>query len=268
MGEKITYKTPEEIERIRESSLLVSKTLGLVGDLIQPGVSTLVLDQKAEEFIRDHNGIPAFKNYKPSFSETPFPASLCISINDEVVHGMPSKDRLLKEGDIVSVDCGVLLNEFFGDSAYTFAVGEINAKRRKLLEVTKESLMKGIERAIDGNPLGEVSFAIQRHAETYGFSVVREMVGHGLGRNLHEPPEVPNFGRRKSGVKLHKGMVLAIEPMINMGRRHIKVASDGWTVYATDHQPSAHFEHTIVVREGKAEVLTTFEFIEKGLVRG
>jgi len=259
---KVTYKTPEEVERIRESSLLVSKTFGELKKHIRPGISTLELDQIAETFIRDHKAIPAFKNYNASFSDTPFPGSLCISINEEVVHGIPSARRFLKEGDIVSIDCGVLLNGYYGDSAYTFSVGEVSSKKRRLMQVTKESLYKGIEQAVEGKRVGDISYAVQKHAEAYGYSIVREMVGHGLGKRLHEPPEVPNFGRRKSGMKLKEGMVIAIEPMINMGRRFIDVAPDGWTIYAKDRQPSAHYEHSVLVGKNKAEILSTFEYIE------
>ena len=258
----ITLKTEKEIELIKESSLLVGKTLGEVNKHIRPGVNTLELDKIAEEFIRDHGAIPAFKDYNPSFGSSPFPYSLCISVNEEVVHGMPSSKRNLKEGDIVSIDCGVYMNGYYGDSAYTFAVGEISSKKRRLMDVTKQSLYKGIEKAIDGNHLGDVSNAIQRHVEAFGYSIVREMVGHGLGSNLHEPPEVPNYGRRRSGLKLQEGMVLAIEPMVNLGRRFIKIAEDEWTVFATDRLPSAHYEHAIVIRKGKAEILSTFEYIE------
>ena len=262
MSEQVTYKTRDEVELIRQSSLLVGKTLGEIGKMIEPGVSTFALDRMAEEFIRDHGGVPAFKDYDASFGDTPFPYSLCTSVNEEVVHGMPSRNRILQEGDIISVDCGVFMNGYYGDSAYTFSVGEISGKKQRLLEVTKAALYRGIEKAVSGNRMGEISNAIQKYAEAYGYSIVREMVGHGLGKELHEPPEVPNYGRRRSGDKLKEGMVLAIEPMINMGRRHIKVASDGWTVYATDRKPSAHYEHTVLIRKGKAEILTTFEFIE------
>lgn len=258
----IILKTEAEIDAIRESSLLVSKTLGEVKKWIEPGVSTLKLDKIAEAFIRDHGGKPAFKDYLPDFAETPFPFSLCVSINEEVVHGFSSEARVLQDGDIVSVDCGVEMNGFFGDSAYTFAVGEISAKKQRLLDVTKSSLYKGLEKAIAGNRLGEVSNAIQRHVELYGYSIVKEMVGHGLGRNLHEPPEVPNYGKRRSGPRLKTGMVLAIEPMVNIGRGDIDVADDGWTVFAKDYSASAHFEHSIVIRNGKAEQLSTFDFIE------
>jgi len=258
----ISYKTPEEVELIRESSLLVGKTLGEVGKHVKPGVSTLELDTIAETFIRDHGAIPAFKNYQASFGETPFPGTLCTSLNEEVVHGMPSAKQVLSEGDIISIDCGVKLNGYYGDSAYTFAVGEISAKKKRLMDVTKAALYKGIEKAVAGNRLGDVSNAIQRHVEGYGYSVVREMVGHGLGKNLHEPPEVPNYGRKRSGLALKEGLVIAIEPMINMGKRFIKIAQDGWTVFSTDRQPSAHYEHCIVIRKGEPEILSTFEFIE------
>jgi methionyl aminopeptidase len=258
----ITLKSEAEIDAIRESSLLVSKTLGEVKKWVEPGVSTLKLDKIAEAFIRDHGGRPAFKDYLPDFADTPFPFSLCVSINQEVVHGFSSDDRVLEDGDIVSIDCGVEMNGFFGDSAYTFPVGNISAKKQRLLDVTKSSLYKGLEKAVDGNRLGEVSNAIQRHVELYGFSIVKEMVGHGLGRNLHEPPEVPNYGKRRSGPKLKSGMVLAVEPMVNLGRGDIDVAEDGWTVFAKDLSASAHFEHSIVIRNGKAEQLSTFDFIE------
>ncbi|MEL6676244.1 MAG: type I methionyl aminopeptidase [Bacteroidota bacterium] len=262
MSEQVILKTEEEIALIRESSLLVGKTLGEVSKNIKPGVTTMELDTIAETFIRDHGAIPAFKDYNPSFGESPFPSTLCTSVNEQVVHGMPSTSVVLEEGDIISVDCGVLMNGYFGDSAYTFAVGEISSKKRRLMEVTKQSLYKGIEKAKAGNRLGDVANAIQRHAELYGYSIVREMVGHGLGKNLHEPPEVPNYGKRRTGLKLKEGMVLAIEPMINLGRRFIDIAGDGWTVFATDKSPSAHYEHCIVIRKDKAEVLSTFEFIE------
>lgn len=262
MSEQITYKTQDEVELIRQSSLLVGKTLGELKKMIEPGVSTLQLDRMAEEFIRDHGGVPAFKDYEASFGDTPFPFSLCTSVNEEVVHGMPSRDRILADGDIISIDCGVYMNGYYGDSAYTFAVGEISSKKKRLMDVTKSALYRGIEKAVAGNRMGEISNAIQKYAEAYGFTIVREMVGHGLGQHLHEPPEVPNYGRRRSGERLKEGMVLAIEPMINLGRRHIKVASDGWTVYATDRKASAHYEHTVLIRKGKPEILTTFEFIE------
>ncbi|MEO0896058.1 MAG: type I methionyl aminopeptidase [Bacteroidota bacterium] len=262
LKDKVIIKTEEEIDLIRQSSLLVGKTLGELKKHIVPGVTTHKLDTIAEEFIRDHGAIPGFKDYAPSFGDSPFPYTLCTSVNEEVVHGMPSPKRELREGEIISIDCGVLMNGYYGDSAYTFPVGEISSKVQRLMTVTKESLYKGIEKAVAGNRLGEISYAVQKHAEQYGYSVVKEMVGHGLGENLHEPPEVPNYGRRRSGMKLPEGLVIAIEPMINMGKRGIKVAADGWTVYATDRLPSAHYEHCVVVRKGKAEILSTFEFIE------
>lgn len=263
MSDKPTIKTEEEVELIRQSSLLVGNTLAEVARYIRPGVSTMELDQIAETFIRDHGATPAFKNHAPSFSQTPFPGTLCTSLNEVVVHGMPSGEAVLKEGDIISVDCGVLMNGYYGDSAYTFPVGEVDARVSRLLRATKQSLYKGIEKAVEGARVGDISHAVQRHVEQMGYSVVREMVGHGLGKNLHEPPEVPNYGRRRSGTKLKAGMVLNIEPMINLGRRFIQVATDGWTVYATDYKPSAHFEHTVVIRKDHAEILSTFDFIEQ-----
>lgn len=254
----IFLKTEEEIELLRISNQLVGKTHGEVAKCIAPGVSTLKLDQVAEEFIRDNGAIPAFKGYGD------FPNTLCVSVNDMVVHGIPSSYEL-RDGDIVSVDCGVLKNGFFGDSAYTFAVGEIAPEVEALLKVTKESLYKGIEAAIENQRLGDVGYAIQKHCEDHGYSVVREMVGHGIGKNLHEDPQVPNYGKRGRGTKLKEGMVLAIEPMINLGKRNIKIESDGWTAKTTDGKASAHFEHSVVVRKGKAEILSTFEFIEEAL---
>lgn len=254
----IFLKTEEEIELLRISNQLVGKTHGEVAKYIAPGVSTLKLDQVAEEFIRDNGAIPAFKGYGD------FPNTLCVSVNDMVVHGIPSSYEL-RDGDIVSVDCGVLKNGFFGDSAYTFAVGEIAPEVEALLKVTKESLYKGIEAAIENQRLGDVGYAIQKHCEDHGYSVVREMVGHGIGKNLHEDPQVPNYGKRGRGTKLKEGMVLAIEPMINLGKRNIKIESDGWTAKTTDGKASAHFEHSVVVRKGKAEILSTFEFIEEAL---
>ena len=262
----VEIKTEDEIEKIRQSSLLVGRTLGEVAKLIRPGVKTITLDDIAEQFIRDNGGIPAFLNYKSSASESPFPFSLCISVNEEVVHGMPGKDKYLQEGDIVSVDCGVLMNGFFGDSAFTFEVGEAAPKKKRLLKITRESLYKGIEQAIEGNRLGDVSSAIQFHAESNGFSIVQEMVGHGIGKNLHEPPEVPNYGRRKTGIELKEGMVIAIEPMVNMGKRRIILGKDGWTILAADRLPSAHFEHTVVVRKGQPEILSSFDSIDLNLI--
>lgn len=255
---KIYYKSPEEIELIRESSLLVSKTLAEVAKIIAPGVTTLALDKLAYEFIKDHGAIPAFLNYGG------FPNSLCISPNEQVVHGIPN-DYVIKEGDLISVDCGVIKNNFFGDSAYTFSIGEVDAEKQKLVKVTQECLSLAIDKAVVGMRIGDIAFAVQNHAETNGFGVVRELVGHGVGVKLHEKPEVPNYGKRGSGVKLEEGMVIAIEPMINAGVASIKFWSDGWTVTTKDNKSSAHFEHTVAVKRGKADVLSTFSLIEKVL---
>ena len=254
----IYYKTEEEIDLIRNSSLLVAKTHAEIAGLIKPGVTTLALDKIAEEFIRDNGGAPAFKGYGG------FPNTLCMSPNDLVVHGIPN-DRVLEDGEILSVDCGVVMNGYFGDSAFTYEVGEVDAETKQLLKVTKESLYKGIEMAVSGNRIGDIGYAVQKHAESFGYGVVRELVGHGVGKNLHESPEVPNYGRRGRGAKLQEGLVIAIEPMINMGTRKIMQHNDGWTITTIDNKPSAHFEHTIVVRKGKAEILSSFEEIEKKL---
>jgi len=255
---KIVYKTAEQIELIKESSLLVSKTHAEIAKVIKEGVTTKYLNKVAEEFIRDNQAIPAFLNYNG------FPYTLCISLNDQVVHGFPSNYEL-KSGDIVSVDCGVIKNKFFGDSAYTFSIGEISAEAEKLIQVTKECLRLGIEKAIVGNRIGDIGFAVQQHAEQNGFGVVKELVGHGVGFALHEKPEVPNYGKRGSGIKLEEGMVLAIEPMINAGRAGVKFWDDGWTVSTIDKKPSAHFEHTVAVKRSKADQLSTFEYIEEVL---
>ena len=257
----IYYKTSEEIELIRESSLLVAKSLAEVAKIIRAGITTLELDKRAEEYIRDNGGIPAFKGYSG------FPNTLCISPNSQVVHGIPG-NTVLEDGDIISVDCGVLKNGFYGDSAYTFPIGEVKPETLKLLECTKESLYRGIEKAVLGQRLGDVSAAIQDYAEENGFSVVREMVGHGIGKNLHEKPEVPNYGKRGSGIKLNEGLVIAIEPMINQGKKGIRQESDGWTITTIDGMPSAHFEHTIAIRKGKADILSSFAFIEEVLNKG
>lgn len=251
-------KTEEEIELIRESSLLVGKTLAEVAKIIEPGVDTIKLDTIAEEFILDNGGVPGFKGLYD------FPNTLCISVNSQVVHGLPSK-KALKNGDIVSVDCGVLMNEFYGDVAYTFEVGEVSPEIRKLLEITKQCLNSGIEAAIAGNRIGDIGYAVQSVAESNGYGVVRELVGHGLGKQLHEEPQVPNYGRRGQGPKLKEGLVIAIEPMINMGKRHVKQDADGWAIVTKDGLPSAHFEHDVLVRKGKAEVLSTHEFVEEVL---
>ena len=254
----IHYRSEDEIDLIRESSLLVAKTHAEISVLIKPGVTTLQLDKIAEEFIRDNGGVPAFKGYSG------FPNTLCASINEQVVHGIPN-DNPLNEGDIISMDCGVVMDGYYGDSAYTYEVGEVSKEVKDLLIRTKESLYLGIQQAISGNRIGDIGFAIQKHVEQFRYGVVREMVGHGVGENLHEEPQVPNYGKRGRGIKLNEGMVIAIEPMINMGSREIKQLSDGWTIITADKKYSAHFEHTIVVRKGKAEVLSSFEEIEKRL---
>jgi methionyl aminopeptidase len=256
----VNLKTEEEVNLVRQSSLLVGKTLAAVAERIEPGITTLELDALAESFIRDHGAEPGFKGYNG------FKHTLCTSVNDVVVHGIPNQVPL-REGDIVSVDCGVKWNGFFGDSAYTFAVGEIKPEIAQLLTVTHQCLLAGIAQAVAGRRVGDISFAVQQHAENHGYGVVRELVGHGVGRNLHEAPEVPNFGKRGSGLMMKEGLVIAIEPMINMGTRNVKQLRDGWTVSTADGKPSAHFEHTVVVREGKAEVLSSFEWIEKTLAK-
>ncbi len=254
----IYLKTKEEIELLRESNMLVAKTHGEIAKWIGPGVTTLKLDKIAEEFIRDHGGEPAFLNYHG------FPNSLCMSVNEQVVHGIPN-DKPLEDGDIVSVDCGVLLNGYYGDSAYTFGVGNISSDAAGLMKVTKESLYKGIEQAVEGKRIGDIGYAVQTHAEGHGYSVVREMVGHGVGKDLHESPEIPNYGRRGNGVKLKEGMVIAIEPMINLGKRHIVQEADGWTVRTRDRKVSAHFEHTLAVGKNEADILSSFKFVEEVL---
>jgi len=255
----IFYKTGEEIELIRNSSLLVGKTLAELAKIIEPGVTTLDLDKVAEEFIRDHGAIPGFLGYGG------FPNSLCTSVNEAVVHGIPN-NQPLEDGDIVSVDCGVLMNEFYGDSAYTFEVGNVSKEVKRLLDVTKECLELAIEQTISGNRIGDIGYSVQQHAEKNGFGVVRELVGHGLGRGLHEKPEVPNYGKKGRGPKMKPGLVLAIEPMINLGKKEVSQLSDGWTIITKDKLPSAHFEHDVaILKDGKPEVLSSFEEIEKVL---
>jgi methionyl aminopeptidase len=253
----IFYKTDEEIELLRLSNQLVSKTLAEIAKIIRAGISTAELDKLAEVFIKDNKARPAFKGYNG------FPGSLCVSINEQVVHGIPSDKRIIQEGDIVSVDCGVVLNGYTGDSAYTFAIGDIPSDVRKLLLITKEALYKGIEQAAEGKRMGDIGSAIQNHVHRHGFSVVREMVGHGVGRDLHEDPQVPNYGKSGTGVKLKSGLVIAIEPMINLGKKNINQLKDGWTVVTADKKPSAHFEHSVAVRKDKTDILSTFEFIEE-----
>lgn len=256
---KVILKSAEEIVKLRESALLVSRTLAHVQKHIKPGISTIELDRIAEQFIVENNAKPAFKNYKASMSDVAFPCTLCTSVNEHVVHGIPN-DTILQEGDIISVDCGVELNGYFGDSAFTFEVGVVDDEKKKLLEVTKASLYKGIEQAVHGNRIGDIGFAVQNYVESFGYSVVRDLVGHGIGKNLHEPPEVPNFGARGRGLLLSEGLVIAIEPMINVGKKDIVVLKDRWTLAIKDKKPSAHFEHTVVVKKGEAEILTTFDF--------
>ncbi|MEQ3656792.1 MAG: type I methionyl aminopeptidase [Dokdonia sp.] len=254
----IIPKTREEIELMRESALIVSKTLGMLASEVQPGVTTLYLDKLAETFIRDHGAVPGFLGLYD------FPNSLCMSPNQQVVHGIPN-DTPLEEGDIISIDCGAVKNDFYGDHAYTFEVGEVAPEVKKLLEVTKASLYKGIEQLKVGNRVGDVGFAIQKYTEAYGYGVVRELVGHGLGRTMHEDPEMPNYGKRGRGKKFIEGMVVAIEPMINMGTKNIKQHSDGWTITTRDNQPSAHFEHDVAIIDGKPELLSTFGYIYQAL---
>lgn len=251
-------KTDDEVGLLRESNMLVSRTLAEVGSFIKPGITTLYLDKIAETFIRDNGGTPAFKGYGG------FPGTLCTSVNEEVVHGIPSK-YVLKDGDIVSVDCGVILNGWYGDSAYTFAVGEISDEIKRLLEFTRESLEDGVKEAISGNRIGDISNAVQAKAESGGYSVVRELVGHGLGKKLHETPEVPNYGKKGTGPKMEKGLVICIEPMINLGKKETCQMKDGWTIKTIDGKPSAHFEYAVAVDKGKADVLTTFKFVEEVL---
>jgi methionyl aminopeptidase len=260
MFDMVKIKTREEIELMRESALVVSRTLGLVAEEIKPGVTPLYLDKIAEEYIRDQGALPGFLGMYD------FPNTLCMSLNEAVVHGIPT-NKPLEEGDIISVDCGSFMNGFYGDHAYTFEIGEVDPAITRLLEVTKESLYKGIEQIRVGKRIGDIGFAIQEHAETNGYGVVRELVGHGLGRKLHEAPEVPNFGKRGKGKSIKEGMVLAVEPMINMGTKEISQLADGWTIVTADNKPSAHFEHDIAVIDGKPEILSTFKYVEEALAK-
>ena len=254
----IKIKTPEEIELMRESALVVSKTLGMLASEIKPGVNSLFLDKLAEEFIREQGAEPGFLGMYD------FPNTLNMSPNAQVVHGIPTSEPL-NEGDIISVDCGALKNGFYGDHAYTFEVGEVEPETRKLLKVTKESLYLGIRAFKAGNRVGDVAYAIQNYCESHGYGVVRELVGHGLGTKLHEGPEMPNYGRRGRGKKFIEGLVVAIEPMINMGTKNIKQLKDGWTILTADGQPSAHFEHNVAIVNGKPELLSTFQYIYEAL---
>ncbi|MBZ4657048.1 MAG: methionyl aminopeptidase [Bacteroidota bacterium] len=252
----IILKTDEEIELMRDANRLVGMTLGELSKHIKPGVTTLQLDKIAEEFIRDHGAYPAFLGYGG------FPNSICTSVNENIVHGIPDNTPL-KEGDIISIDCGTTKRGYTGDSAYTFCVGEVAGEVKKLLKITLESLYLGIEQAREGHRIGDIGYAIQQYCEKHGYSVVRELVGHGIGREMHEAPEVPNYGRRGTGPIIKNGMCIAIEPMINMGSKNVVFENDGWTVRTKDRKPAAHFEHTIAIHHGKPDILSTFEFIEE-----
>lgn len=254
----VKIKTKEEIELMRQSAQIVSRTLGLMAEKIAPGVTPLELDKIAYEYIKDQGAVPAFLGFNG------FPNSLCVSVNEAVVHGIPGNVPF-KEGDIVSIDCGAVKNEFYGDHAYSFAIGEISEEAKQLLRVTKESLYLGIAQMRVGNRIGDIGHAIQSYTEGYGYGVVRELVGHGLGKSMHEDPQVPNYGRRGSGKKIVNGMVLAIEPMINMGVREIAMLDDDWTIVTADNKYSAHFEHDVAVVDGKPDVLSTFDYVEEAL---
>ncbi|SHE48968.1 methionine aminopeptidase, type I [Psychroflexus salarius] len=254
----IIPKSEEEIELMRESALVVSKTLGMIAKEVKPGVTTLELDKKAEEFIRDHGAIPGFLGLYD------FPNTLCMSPNAQVVHGIPN-NKALEEGDIISIDCGAIKNNFYGDHAYTFEVGEVSKEVKQLLEVTKASLYKGIEQFKQGNRIGDVGFAIQKHAEKHGYGVVRELVGHGIGKTMHEDPEMPNYGKRGRGKRFVEGMTVAIEPMINLGTKRVKQLPDGWTILTADMKPSAHFEHDVALVNGEPKLLSTFDYIYEAL---
>ncbi len=254
----IIVKSKEEIEIMRESALVVSKTLGMLAKEVKPGVTTLYLDKLAEDFIRSHGAVPGFLGLYD------FPNTLCMSPNSQVVHGIPN-DQPLEEGDIISIDCGAIKNGFYGDHAYTFPVGEVTDDIKKLLQITKESLYEGIRQFKVGNRVGDVGYAIQQHCEKHGYGVVRELVGHGIGRKMHEDPEMPNYGKRGRGKKFIEGMVVAIEPMINLGTHRINQLSDGWTILTKDNKPSAHFEHDVAIVDGKPELLSTFQYIYDAL---
>jgi methionyl aminopeptidase len=257
----IFLKTEDEIELMRKANQLVGKTLGELAKHIKPGITTLQLDNIADEFIRDHGAVPTFKGFPNPFGG-PFPASICTSVNDVVVHGIPNSETVLKDGDIISVDCGTLLDGFNGDSCYTFCVGEVVSEIKELLKTTKESLYKGIEKAVAGNHLGDISSAVQDHCEAKGYGIVRELTGHGIGREMHEDPQVPNYGRRGNGILLKDGMCIAIEPMVTLGNRAIGLMPDRWSIRTRDGKVAAHFEHTITIRKDKAEILSSFEEVE------
>lgn len=254
----IIYKTADEIEVMREAAQIVSRTLGILAAEIQPGITPLKLDAIAEEYIRSQNAVPGFLGLYD------FPNTLCMSVNEAVVHGIPT-DKPLEDGDIISVDCGSIFEGFYGDHAYTFEVGEVKPEIKKLLQVTKECLDLGIAEVKTGNRIGDIGYAIQQHAEKHGYGVVRDLVGHGLGRTMHEDPQVPNFGRRGRGKKIQNGLTIAIEPMINMGTERVDQLSDHWTIVTGDRLPSAHFEHDVAVVDGKADILSTFKYVEEAL---
>lgn len=254
----IHYKTSEQIELMRQSAQVVSRTLGVIAEKIGPGVTSLELDKLAEEYIRDQGAVPGFLGFGG------FPNTLCMSVNEQVVHGIPCNTPF-KEGDIVSVDCGAVLNNYYGDHAYTFAIGEVKPEIKKLLRVTKESLYLGIRETVAGKRLGDIGAAIQEHAEKYGYGIVRELVGHGLGITMHEDPQVPNYGKRGRGKKIQEGLVIAIEPMVNLGTKDVIQLDDGWTIVTSDRMPSAHFEHDVAVVKGKPDILSTFSFVEDAL---
>jgi methionyl aminopeptidase len=259
----IYLKTDEEVELLREANLLIGRTLAELAKIIKPGVTTKQLDKVAEEFIRDNGAEPTFKGF-PNPYGGPFPASICTSVNEQVVHGIPN-DVPLQDGDIVSIDCGTRLNGFCGDSCYTFPVGEISPEVKNFLKTTKEALYKGIEQAVVGHRLGDISYAVQQHCEAQGYGVVREFVGHGVGHEMHEDPQVPNYGRRGNGILLKSGLCIAIEPMITMGTKDIYMQEDRWGIVTRDKKPAAHYEHSLCVRKGKADILSSFDEIEKVL---
>lgn len=258
----IYLKTEDEIELMRAANLLVAQTLAEVGKAVKPGVTTAQLNHLADEFIRDHGAVPTFKGF-PNPYGGPFPGSICTSVNEVVVHGVPSEKTILRDGDIISVDCGTLLNGFNGDSCYTFMVGEVSEEVQHLLRTTKEALYKGIEAAVAGLRIGDISYAVQTHCEAQGYGVVREFVGHGIGREMHEDPQVPNYGRRGQGKQIKNGLCIAIEPMITMGTYEVYMDPDKWTIRTRDSRPAAHFEHTIAIHHGKADILSSFEDIER-----
>ena len=257
----IFLKTEDEIERMRAANQLVAATLAEVGRAVAPGISTAQLNRLADEFIRDHGAIPTFLGF-PNPYGTPFPGSICTSVNEVVVHGVPSEDVVLKDGDIISVDCGTLLDGYNGDSCYTFQVGEVAEDVRQLLRTTKEALYLGIGQAVAGHRIGDISYAVQTHCEAQGYGVVREFVGHGIGRDMHEDPQVPNYGRRGQGKQIKNGLCIAIEPMITMGTYEVYMSEDKWSIYTRDSRPAAHFEHTIAIHHGKVDILSSFEEIE------